>query len=104
MVGDRRICRRKLKGNVLSSCVIPVYVVALTTMALTEKHQKKAQVCKNNLTRRADKRRMDKLRVKVGVEASFKRKLVSSRLTRAGHVERMGDEQLAESRCLESGE
>ena len=43
----------------LSSCVIPVYVDALPTMALTEKHQKKAHVCENNLIRRADKRRMN---------------------------------------------
>ena len=43
--GDRRICKHKRKGNVLSSCVIPLYVDALATMALTEKHQKKVQVC-----------------------------------------------------------
>ena len=43
---------------------------------------------------RADKRRVDEMRVKVGVKDSFKKKLVRSRLTRAGHVERMGDEKL----------
>ena len=38
---------------------------------------------------------MDELRVMVGVKDSFKKKLVSNRLTTAGHVERMGDEKLA---------
>ena len=44
--------------------------------------------------KRADKRRVDELRVEVGVKDSFKKKLVRSRLTRAGHVERRGDEKL----------
>ena len=35
------------------------------------------------------------LKVAVGVKESFKKKLVRSRLTWAGHVERMGDEKLA---------
>ena len=51
----------------------------------------------------ADTRRMDKLRVEVGVKESFKKKLVWSRLKWAGHVERMGDEKLTETRCPESG-
>ena len=42
----------------------------------------------------ADKRRVDELRVEVGVKERFKKKLVRSSLTRAGHVERMGDEKL----------
>ena len=46
---------------------------------------------------------MDKLRVEVGVKESFKKKLVWSRLKWAGHVERMGDEKLTETRCPESG-
>ena len=32
--------------------------------------------------------------MEVGVKESFKKKLVRSRLKRAGHVERMGDEKL----------
>ena len=44
--GDGDICMsRKLKGNVLSSCATRVYMNALETMALTEKHQEKVQVC-----------------------------------------------------------
>ena len=99
MMGDRRISRKR-KGNMLSPCITPAYTNALETMALTEKQQK-VQICKNNLIRRivgvkrADKRRMYELRVEVGVKESFKKKLVRSRLTWAGHVERMGDEKLA---------
>ena len=44
--------------------------------------------------KRADKRRVDELRVEVGVKERFKKKLVRSSLTRAEHVERMGDEKL----------
>ena len=56
----------------------------LETMTLTEKQQKE-QVCENNWIRRivgekiADKR-MDELRVEVGVKESFKKKLVRRRL------------------------
>ena len=44
------------------------------------------------------KRRMEELRVEVGGKESFK-KLMTSRLKWAGHVERMGVENLAEIRC-----
>ena len=73
----------------------------LETTALTEKQQGKLQVCENNWIRRitrvkrANKRRMDELRVEVGVKESVKKKLVRSRLTLASHVERIGDEKLA---------
>ena len=46
----------------------------------------------------ADKRRMDEptvVRMEVGLKESFNKKLVRSRLTRDGHVERMIDEKLA---------
>ena len=43
--------------------------------------------------KRADKRRMDELRLEVGVKESIKKELVTSRLKWAGHVERMGDEK-----------
>ena len=45
--------------------------------------------------KRADKRRMDELRMEVGLKESLKKKLVWSRLKWGGHVERMGDEKLA---------
>ena len=45
--------------------------------------------------KRSDKIRMDEPRVEVGVKERFKNKLMRSRLTWAGDVERMGDEKLA---------
>ena len=62
------------KGNVLSSS----YMNALETMALTEKQQK-VQVCENILVRiivgakRADNRKLDELRVEVGMKERFKK-------------------------------
>ena len=63
--------------------------------------QGNVQFCEKNWVRRisgverADKRRMEKLRVEVGVKESFKKKLVKSRLIWTGRVERMGDGKLA---------
>ena len=51
----------------------PAYMYGLETMAQTEKQQEKVHFCKNNWIRRimgvkkADNRRMDKLRGEVGV-------------------------------------
>ena len=65
------------------------------------------QVCENNWIRRnvvlkrTDNRRMDELKVEVGVTETFKKKLVRSRLKWAGHVERIRDEQL--TKRAESG-
>ena len=73
----------------------------LKTMALLEKQQK-VQVCENNWVRRivevkrVDKRRMDELRIEVGVQESFKTKLARSRLKLDVQVERIGDEKLTE--------
>ena len=44
VMGDRCITHR-LKGNVLSSCVTSAFMNRLEIMALTEKQQKKVQVC-----------------------------------------------------------
>ena len=44
--------------------------------------------------KRVDKRRIDEMGVEVCVKEGFK-KFLRSRLTRTGHVERMGDEKLA---------
>ena len=73
---------------------------AVETIALIQKQQKKVQVCENNWmkrivgVKRAGKRRMDELRVEVGVKDSLKKKLVRSRLKWASQLERMGDEKL----------
>ena len=72
----------------------------LETMTLTYKRQEKGQVYENNLLRRivgvkrAYKRRMGELRVAVGVKERFKKKLVRDRFKWAGHMARMGDENL----------
>ena len=70
----------------------------LDTMSLAKTQQEKVQVCESNWIRirivgvkREAKRRMDDLRVEVGVKGSFTKKLVRTRLKWAGHVERMGD-------------
>ena len=61
-MADRRVSRQRHR-YVLSPCVMPTYMNGLETMALTEKKQKKVQVCKNNLVRiivgikRADRRK-----------------------------------------------
>ena len=41
--------------------------------------------------------------MEAGAKESLKKKLVRSWLNWVGHVERMGEEKLAESRCQESG-
>ena len=43
---------RKLKGKVLSSCIIPAYLYGLETLAMTEKQHEILQVCEKNWERR----------------------------------------------------
>ena len=69
----------------------------LEMMALTDKQQENVQVCENNWIRimgekKADTRRMGKLRVEVGVKESFQKKLVSNMVKSAGYEERKGGE------------
>ena len=65
-----------LKGKVLAACVPPAYMYGLETMALTEKQLEKVQICENNWIarivgeKRADKRRMDELRLEFGIKES----------------------------------
>ena len=67
---DRKISR-KLKGKVLDSCVVPASTYGLETLALSELHQHKLQVCENNWIRRTagvkrvERRRMKDLREEV---------------------------------------
>ena len=51
VMADRKISR-KLKGNILMSCVMPAYLYGLEMVALTERQQQRLQVCKNNWVRR----------------------------------------------------
>ena len=99
MMGNERLSRKRI-GKVHISCVTPAYMYGFETMALTEEQQEKVQFCENNWIRRivgvnrADKRRLDELRVDVGVKETVKKKLASSRLKWAGHVENIADEKL----------
>ena len=94
VMGDRHIYR-KLKGKVLNSCIPSAYPYGLETMALTETQQERLQVWENNSVRRSagvnriDRRRMEKLREKVGERESRARKLVRVRLKWIVHVDRM---------------
>ena len=96
---DRRISKR-LKSKVMSTCVTPACLYETETLALTELHQQRLQVCDNNWVRkiarvtRADRRRMVELREETGVQRSLTERLVRSRLQWAGHVERMAGERL----------
>ena len=50
--------------------------------------------------KRADKRRVDEMRVEIGMQGSFKKTMVRSKLTWADHVERVGDEKLVKRGVL----
>ena len=71
---DRKTSR-KLKGKVLDSYVVPASTYGLDTLALSELHQHKLQVCENNWIRRiagverVERRRMKDLREEVGTKA-----------------------------------
>ena len=66
-MADRRISKR-LKGKVMSTFVTPACLHGKETLALTEIHQQRRQVCENNWVRkiarvkRADRRRKVELR------------------------------------------
>ena len=70
---DRKISR-KLKGKVLDSCVVPASTYGLGTLALSELHQHKLQVCENNWimkiagVRRVERRRMKDLEKKLEIK------------------------------------
>ena len=96
---DRKISR-KLKGNVLDSCVVPASTYGLETLALSELHQHKLQVCENNWirkiagVRRVERRRMKDLLEEVGTKVCIVRKIVKSRMKWAEHIVRMKDDKL----------
>ena len=96
---DRKISR-KLKGKVLDSCVVPASTYGLETLALSELHQHKLQVCDNNWIRRiagvkrVDRRRMKYLREEVVSKACIVGKIVKSRMKWAGYMVRMKDDKL----------
>ena len=91
---DRKISRK------LDSCVVPAGTYGLETLALSELHQHKLQVCENNWirkiagVRRVERRRMKYLREEVGTKACIVGKLVKSRMKWAWHMVRMKDDKL----------
>ena len=97
---DRNISR-KLNGKVLDSCVVPASTYGLETLALSELHQHKLQVCENNWirniagVRRVERRGMKDLREEVGTKACMVGKIVKSRVKWAGHMVRMKDDKLS---------
>ena len=97
---DRKISR-KLKGKVLDSCVVPANTYGLETLALSELHQYKLQVCENNWirriagVRRVERRKMKDLREEVGTKACIVGKIVKSPMKWAGYnMVRMKDKKL----------
>ena len=109
---DRNMSR-KLKEKVLDSSVVPASTYDLETLALSELHQHKLQVCENiwirnwtninykyNWTRRiagvmrVGRRRIKDLREEVGTKACIVGKIVKSRMKWAGHLVRMNDDKL----------
>ena len=96
---DRKISR-KLKGKVLDSCVVPASIYGLETLALSELHQHKLQVCENKWirriagVRRVERRRMKDLREEVGTKVCIVGKIVKSRMKWAGHMVSMKDDTL----------
>ena len=91
---------RKLKGKVLDYCVVPASTYGFETLALSELHQHKLKLCKNNWirkiagVRRVERRRMKDLRGEVGNKACIVGKIVKSRIKWAGHVVPMKDDKL----------
>ena len=98
-MADRRISKR-LKCKVMSNCVTPACLYETETLALTELHQQRLQMCENSWVRkiarvtRADRRRMMELKEETGVHRSLTERLVKSRLQWYGHLERMADDRL----------
>ena len=90
-----------LKGKVLMPCVTPAYLYGLETVELTERQQQRLQLCKNNWVRRivevkrVDRRRMDELREKIGVQMSLTGRLVKCQLRWAWHLLWMGERENA---------
>ena len=93
---DRKISR-KLMRKVLDSWVVPAIAYGLETLALSELHQHKLQVCENNWirkipgVRRVEIRRMKDLREEVGNKACIVGKIVKIRMKCAGDMVRMKD-------------
>ena len=91
---------QKTEVEVLDSCVVSARTYGLETLALSELHQHKLQVCENNWirklagVRRVETWRMKDLRVEVGTKACIVGNIEKSRMKWAGHMVRMNDDKL----------
>ena len=80
--------------------MVPASTYGLETLALSELHQHKLQVCENNWikkiagVRRVERRRMKDMREQVGTKACIVGKIVKSRMKWAGHMVRTKDDKL----------
>ena len=81
--------------------MVPASAYGLETLALSELHQHKLQVCENNwirriigVVRRVERWRMKDLRQEVGTKACIVGKIVKSQMKWAGHIVRMKDDKL----------
>ena len=94
VMADRRMSR-KLKGNVLMSCVTLAYLYGMEIVALAERQHQRLQVCENNWVRRiVGVKRMDELQEKIGVQISLMGRLVKYWLRWAGHFVWRGEERM----------
>ena len=79
--------------------MVPASTYGMETLALSELHQHKLQVCENNWTwriagvRRVERRRMKDLRAEVGTKACMVGKIVNSWIKWTGYMVRMIDDK-----------
>ena len=93
---DKKISK-KIKGKILTTCVVPACVYGLEAVALTDEQLKKLQVCENNWVRRivgakrTDRRRMEDLRKEIGLKRTLADTVRRNRLRWAGQVANMDE-------------
>ena len=84
----------------MNTCVTPACPHGTETLATTQLHRQRLQVCENNWVRKiarvrmAHMGRMVEIREATGVQRSLTEILVRNRLQWAGHVERMAYDRL----------
>ena len=91
---------KNLVRAIPDSCVVPASTHGLETLALSELHQRKLQVCENNWiriiarVRIVERRRMKDQREEDGTIACIVGKIVKTRMKWDGHIVRMKDDTL----------
>ena len=85
----------------MKACVVPASIYLLGTLALTERQEEKTQIAESNWVRRIckltqeDRRKMKELRKEIGKKNHLKMKVAGSRMTWAGHVQRLDEDRLS---------